>query len=357
VAPSIQDSGSSRTEAPPARPLDGGRLRTVFLDLLGRPPLEAERETWSGRGEHELIEATLGTEEFWSHWYGEQLYYFLLIDSFHPASENARTIVPELAAGQLNVRDALHRIALTPSFDRRNPGADTFVTVVLEQLLGREVQKGRGELEVGKTLYDGGSGRFLGRSGKGQSDVVRIAIEDEDAMGELLARDHERLLRQPAERRDLRRWRKELHRDPWSYQQVVGDWLASASYASRRDRRGTMPNRMFVRALHVDLLDRLPEEDEAQAMRAALDGLADSRPLRSVLVRLLLDSGKAELPTREDLRTGATPWIAGRFERLLGREPSEDELRHFATVFHEQEECRPETIVFALLSSPEYHTY
>ncbi|MCY3001572.1 MAG: hypothetical protein NTV21_07195 [Planctomycetota bacterium] len=37
-----------RTEAAPARPLDDAALRALSFDLLGRPPLEAERTQWLG---------------------------------------------------------------------------------------------------------------------------------------------------------------------------------------------------------------------------------------------------------------------------------------------------------------------
>ena len=51
-----------------------------------------------------------------------------------------------------------------------------------------------------------------------------------------------------------------------------------------------------------------------------------------------------------------TQWVAGTFRRLLGREATKDELRAFVTAFHE-DACRPETILYAILSHAEYQTY
>ena len=344
-----------QTVAKPALPLDARRLRAVYMDLLGRPPLAEERERWSGHGTHELLSALLGSSDAWRQWYEEQLYYFLLIDNFRPESERVAAIPADLAANRIDVREAIHRIALCSSFDARNPGADTFVTVVMEQLDGFEVQKTAHELEIGKRVYDGQEGLFLGRSGKNQADVVRIAIEHERFATTFVEREYRRLLRAEPEKSDLARWSRELRRDPRGYMLLVREWLVSPAYEMRLERRRPQPNRLFVRALFVDLLGRLPSQDEEARMRNALDGLSDPGPLRSVLARLLIDSGAAALPARKEVRE-PEQWVTGLFERLLGRAPAESELSAFVTAFADPA-CQPGTVVYAIVSHPEYHRY
>ena len=95
--PDGQDSQDPRTEARPARALDARLLRTVFLDLVGRPPYPGEREEWRGKGLHELLDEVLGGPEFWRHWFDDQLYYFLLIDNFRPANSAAQEVPAKLA--------------------------------------------------------------------------------------------------------------------------------------------------------------------------------------------------------------------------------------------------------------------
>jgi hypothetical protein len=350
-----EGQGDDRTRGTPSWPLDPGLLRTLYLDLLGRPPLSAERALWAGSRAHEWIEATLGSEESWEAWLSEQLWYFLLVDNFRPANEAVVEIPRKLAEGRLNVREALHRIALSPSFDLRNPGADTFVTVVMEQLGGMTVQKNTSELEIGKVAYDGGQGLFLGERASSQSDVVRIVIESKGAARHFLTREHRRFTRRDPDKRELADMVRDFDKDPRVYIQQVRGWLFSTAYQQRLTEDAPVSNRLFVRSLFVDLFDRLPKPDEAEPLRRALDGLADSRPLRSVLVRILLDSGRAGLPAKQEI-PDATQWIAERFRRLLGREPTQDELAGFARAFQEPD-CRPETILYALLSSTEYHRY
>jgi hypothetical protein len=343
------------TVAQPAHVLDARRLRAVSMDMLGRPPFEGERERWLGRGLNELCDALLEDGELWSHWYEEQLYYFLLIDNFRPKSERVAIIPTQLHQGRIDVRDAIWRISLSPVFDARNPGADTFVTVVMEQLDGMAVQKNARELEIGKAIYDGKPGLFLGSRGENQADVVRIAIESERFATTFLTREYARIVRADAERGALARWTRAFRKDPFVYADLMREWLASPAYAARLLERRVQPNRLFVRSLFVDLLGRLPSIDEETRMRNALDGLSDSGPLRSVLARLLIDSGQGEIPEREEI-SDPTSWVAGLFERLLGRPAEEQELAVFVKSFHDPD-CKPGTVVYAIVSHPEYHSY
>lgn len=354
VVPSValgQDSPRS-DEAPP---IDAGLLRTASLDLLGRPPLQVERERWLGASFSDYLTEVLGGEAFWRSWCEEQLYYFLLIDNFRPADEAVDALVEGLGSGTYSARDALFRTVGSSAFDRRNPGPDTFVSVVMEQLLGRTVQKNPGELEIGKALYDGRPGRFLGETGESQSDVLRIAIQHKDFYRALLSREYERLLHAEPQRRALLGWARRLERNPHAFPALLREWLLSTDYRERLARPRPLSNRTFVRALFVDLAERLPDAAEARRMRNALDGLSDPGPLRSVLARLLLDSGSTTVPAREAIED-PTAWIQELFSRLLGREPSSEELVAFLEVFHDPA-SRPTTLVYAVVSDPGYQQY
>jgi hypothetical protein len=344
-----------RTQASPARALDAATLRSVFCDLLGRPPFADERERWLGQARHTLLDALLGTAPFWSQWLEEQLYYFFLIDNFRPESERVLAIPADLAAGKLDPREATHRIALSPSFDQRNPGADTFVTVVLEQFTGITVQKNVRELEVGKAIYDGAGGTFLGKVGKRQADIVDIALHHKAFAETFIAREYERLLGESAPAKERAEWARRFHQTPRDYVAIVREWLLSEAWERRAARKRPVSNRLFARALYVDLLDRAPDEAEARRLRTALDGMSDAGPLRSVFARVLIDSGMVALPEKKSIRDPRT-WIAQRFEALLGRAPSTQELDTFAVAFAD-EACRPATVLYALVTHAEYQLY
>lgn len=347
--PSSQDDGHL-----PAQPVPG-HLRTVCLDLIGRPPYPAEVEHWAGRTRSDVVREILAGEEFWSHWLDEQLYYFLLIDNFRPETGGVTELPALLAGGEIGVIEALHRICLSSSFDRRNPGPDTFVTVVMEQLLGITVQKNTRELEIGKKMYDGASGKFLGKAGSSQADVVKIAIADERAPGYFLAREYARLVRSEPAAQDLVSWSRQLTAEPGSFSALVATWLDSPVYERRLSQRAPLTNRLFVRALFVDLLGRLPGSEEGQRLRSALDGMADARPLRSLFARLLIDSGKVALPERAQI-SDPQSWISGNLERLLGRPALPTEISEFLAAFRDPA-CRPATVLYAIVSHPAYQTW
>jgi hypothetical protein len=345
----------AQSEAQPARPLTHATLRSAFCDLLGRPPFEAERTAWLGKARHELCDHWIGGEPFWAHWLDEQLYYFFLIDNFRPESERVLAIPRDLAAGALDPRDATQRIALSPSFDQRNPGADTFVTVVMEQFAGITVQKNVRELEIGKAIYDGASGTFLGRSGKRQADIVDIAVHHKAFADTFIAREYRRLLGVDAPPKERADWSRRFHAAPVDYVKIFREWMLSETWEQRARTRLPLANRQFARTLYVDLLDRLPDEDEARRLRSALDGMSDAAPLRSIFARILIDSGAVKLPDKTAI-ADARAWVAGLFQKLLARDATGAELDAFVSAFADPA-CRPQTVLYALVTHPQYQSY
>lgn len=337
-----------------AQPLNGKWLRALFLDLFGRPPLAAERKKWLGKTRDELVEFALGAESSWRHWLDEQLYYFMLIDMFRPVGTTLDELPLALAKRKMTPRDVLHRVAISTSFDQRNPGADTFVTVVMEQLCGLEVQRFQRELEIGKSAYDGNSGVFLGSSASSQSDVVTIAIRHKDAAKHFVAREHERLCRVPIARKMLSKTARLIQKDPAATVDMYTAWFRSEAYAKRVKAGAPVSNYVWVRAVFVDLSDALPEDGDVEALRSALDGLGDPAPLRSAMVRMFLNSDGTRAPRKADIAEPKA-WIDASFERLLGRPAAAAERDAFLEVLASGDDG-PELCLYTLMTSAEYET-
>ena len=342
---------SSSTDAPPAL-LSARWLRALFHDLYGRSPLKKEREFWLGKSLDEFLQPALADEAVWRQWLESQLYYFMLIDRFEPVGTGLDRLPSLLSSRGISPRDALHRIALSTSFELRNPGADTFVTVVMEQFCGIEVQRSQKELELGKAAYDGGTATFLGSKASSQSDVIEIAVRHRRAAQHLVSREFERICHAPCPKKDSKTWAKGVWKKPLSMFELYREWFASDAYAERVARGAPLSNRAWVRSVFVDLGDRVAPDEEVEPLRGALDSLGDPAPLRSLIVRMLLDAEGTKAP-RGPAVGEPDKWVKATFARLLGRPPADDELSEFVAVCSDGSNG-PELVLYALLTSQEY---
>jgi hypothetical protein len=332
---------------------DRGFLRAIHFDLIRRPPTEIELLTCGGDREG-LARRLAGSLEFWQSWYEEELYYFLLLDNFRPATAALAGLPVRLARGSIHVLDAVREIVISQSFNLRNPGPDTFVSVVLEQLLGIRVQDEPETLEAGKKMYDGYESTLFGRNGRSQADLVEIAMAQEAFAPRYLHRFHEGIFGAPMPAEEGARWVARLRADPGELPAILAEWVSSPAYGEALASRRPKTDRMFVQGLFVDLLGRPPTVREFRNMRNALEALSDPRPVRSVLARVIVDSGQVPLPRKDAVDPES--WIASQFLRFLGRAPAQPELETYLEAWRE-ESCTPATVLVALVTSDEYQTY
>lgn len=329
-------------------------VRALYLDLWGRVPTAAELMMAAGLDRAGLARRLIGSLEFYENLYELELYYFLLLDNFRPKTPQLDAIPARLLNGQLTVKDAIQEIAISQYFNARNPGNDTFVSVVLEQLLGVVVQDEPKLLEAGKSMYDGHQAQFLGRQGDSQSDVVYAVLGDERFLPYLLRRHYERVLMAPPLPADLQRWATMLASDGSAYETIVREWIASPAYDQALATRRAKTDHMWIRSLFLDLLDRKPTFDEYRNFRNAVQALSDSAPLRAVLAQVILDSGQVPLPDKAAIQPAA--FVQDLYLRLLGRMPTAAERDGLVKALAESA-CTPAMVVAAIVSSAEYQGY
>jgi len=334
-------------------PADRRFLRAATIDLAGRTPLPDEWKAAQGLARGDWLRATAGGLAAAESFYEEELFYFLLIDNFRPSTD-AFVAVPELLAKRgLSLRELMRQLVSSQFFNARNPGNDTFVTVVLEQLLGITVQKEQATLEAGKRMYDGYPTSFLGKQGASQADLVRIAVEHESFEPFFLERRFVALFDAQPPKKRLATDAARLRADPLCWPDLVVAWLGSAAYEERLAKPRAKSDRVFVRSLYADLLGRQPDYQEFRRCRNALLALSDSRPLRSVLIKLMLDSGTADAALAA---TGDPATIVEeRFLQFLARPPSEAERAAFVAELGRG--AGQKLLLRALLTHSEYQGY
>jgi hypothetical protein len=332
-------------------------IRRRYLDLLGRGPSEAELLAAAKAGDETSVDALLASEEFWRHWYEDELFYFLLIDQFRPTSEPLVSLPARLASGEADPRTALDSIVISQYFSARNPGNDTFVTVVMEQVLGLKVQDKANvaALEAGKKLYDGAPGTFLGEKGASQADVVRISFGRKEFADRYVERLYRRIAGAELDPAARDRAAARFREDPRAVKALVREWVLAPSY---RDRTTPRPktDMQWIQTVYVDLLGARPSYRELRDTRNALLALADSAPIRLVLGRVIVDSKKADRAS--DTRGDGERWVKERFLLLLGRPANIEELAAYTSTLKELgPKDGPRVVLRAILSSKEYQRY
>ncbi|HZM00097.1 MAG TPA: hypothetical protein VFD43_07595, partial [Planctomycetota bacterium] len=256
---------------------DRRHLRALYLDLVGRTPTpdEIEAADPEGAAPETLVRHLLGQREFWEHWYEDELFYFLLVDNARPDDVAGPAGIPwRLSAGQLDLPGAVTEIVSGAAFNRANPGPDTFVSVVLEQLLGVDVQRQPALLEAGKKMYDGKPATLYGEDGDSQADVVRIAARQPAFLRQIVERQHRRLVGGEATPRELEGWAAGLRERPGDFTALVRDWVLSPAYAERLGTLRRKTDTQFLRGLYVDLTGEPPEPADLRRLRAALGTVA-----------------------------------------------------------------------------------
>jgi hypothetical protein len=345
--------------APETRPAPDAAARrwarALWFDLRGRGPTAAELRASLALEPAALVDRFLADPATWEAWLDRELYYFLLIDRFRPVSERVVALPPRLASGEANAKDALREIVVSAEFNARNPGNDTFVSVVLEQLLGTVVQKEKRVLEAGKKMYDGYATRLFGELGRNQSDVVRIVLAQRECADLFVARQRRRVFGREAAREEVDRDGARLHADPAAFPGLLREWVLSDAYRARTAIPRPKDDTTFLRTLFSDLLGREPTFEEFRNSRNAFLALSDPAPIRNVIAQLLLDSGRAEVPRKEDLGKPGD-WVREQFLRLLGRPATDRETEAFVAALGEYG-CEPSTLLLAIVTSPEYQYY
>ncbi|MFO1052786.1 MAG: hypothetical protein U1F36_11280 [Planctomycetota bacterium] len=335
---------------------DAVYLRRLHHDVVNRPPSPAELGALQGMPLDRVSKQVWRRREAMEEWLEEELYFYLLIDRFRPRTPAIEDLPDRLARGRASARDATAEILLSTGFSLRNPGNDTFVTVVLEQCLGMKVQerKGAAELEAGKQMYDGRTAKLCGQEGSSQSDIVRIALGQDAFRARLLDRHHQRFFGRPMKSRGdkfVADTVAALRGDEAGFFATLAEWTASDEYLEATRTRKARTQRQLVRALYFDVLERAPDYEEMRNMRNALQSMADPTPLRAVLAKLLLDAKAAKLPGLE--RGKEAEYVRQCFLRYLGREPTQGEASRYTETLRDPE-ADPKLVPRALLGSVEY---
>ena len=325
--------------------------RSVYADVLGRPPTPPEAIAAAGRAAPELGGVLLSTLEAGRAWTEDACVRLGLVGDFEPDGEAAGALPARLAAGDVSPAAAEAALLLDPAFLRAHATpealADALETLVLGRALSPEERAATLAAAGGRPARAFGTERL-----DSAESVVRAAAGTEEARVAALRRAVLRFVGEAAARA------VPSTRAGESFRSLALSLLASPEYSAAAIAGGAGGKRRgdaaaFARAAFADLLGRRPTPVELAAVVRALGVIPGSAP-RAAVVAVLLDSGEVALPLVVAI-PDRDAWVTDRFLRLLGRRPAPEEARaHRAAL--EDPDGGPALVVRALLSSPEYAT-
>lgn len=328
-------------------------VKEVFLDLFQRSPSQAELLYAAGLDRKQLIDFMFNSYEYHDRWYTDQLYYLFLLRRFDPRAPWMLQLPSHLHNGRMTQLDTIKALATCQFYHFRNLGPDNYVNVTFEQLLGRLPEKE--ELETGKRMYDGNVQTLFGIEGTSQYEVADILMTQSDAYRHYIQRMYKRYFTDEIESEALDRWVKRCVENPRELIEIQKAWLVSAKYQNGISRLRPKSDIQFIRTLYMDLLGREPTQEEFDFVQNAIQAFADPIPLRSVIVKIILDSGAVSFPDKSDLQNSEV-WVIDLYLRFLSRQPAGTEIRACLDALA-RPDCNTKTVVQAILSSLEYQYY
>ena len=303
------------------------RVRSVYGDVLGRPPTPPEALLHAKRPAREVATILLSTLEAGRAWVEDAAYRLGLVGDAEPLSPAVQELPFRLAAGELTPAAAEAALALDPAFLRAHPPGDALARAVATRLFERAV--GPDDLHVGRdptALAGLLSGQAFATVAARRFARRFLAEADAAALPEARSGDDTVTLAKA--------------------------WVGSEAWAGAREARRPATDLGFVRAAFADLLGRRPTAGEAAALARASAVLPGRGAGRAAVVAVLLDSGEVPLPLLVDLPQ-PDAWLADRFLRTLGRAPTADEAKVYRAALLDPA-GGPRLVLRALLTSAEY---
>ena len=333
-----------------ADPEDLFRLRRLYFDLLGRPPLAAEALGEIRRDPADVVETLLQKSESGIAWYEELCAWYGLLGEFRPTSDEARALALRIPSEMPAPHEVEAVLVRDPAFLRRHGSPRALARVLAERMYERRMD----DADVGAMLaLTRGEALAEGERWPAAKDVPELlegVLASRKFRDAAMLRRIGRFLSRGEARRILFRAHQAVEAGGTAWRKFQQGIFDSRAW---RQRRGLdlKDDLTFIRSLFVDLLERRPSEREIAGMLHALSQMPQGLAPRAVLAKVMVDSGEALFPLATDIRDGPR-WLRDQFLRLLGRPPTASEFKQYAAAFTET--TSPEIVILGILTTPEY---
>lgn len=123
------------------------------------------------------------------------------------------------------------------------------------------------------------------------------------------------------------------------------------------DKKNPKSDLEFISLAYSDLFGKTIPENSLQSMVLAYNAMGDKALIADLIIRNMLNSPEADVPTNQEMRADVEGFIVATFKKFYVREPGEYELWYFRSLIDGDSQITPEIIYYAFLTSDEYRFY
>ncbi|MCB0839602.1 MAG: hypothetical protein KDD99_23190 [Bacteroidetes bacterium] len=123
------------------------------------------------------------------------------------------------------------------------------------------------------------------------------------------------------------------------------------------DKNSPKTDLEFISLAYSDLFGKTISNDDLNRMVLSYNALGDKSIIADLLIRNMLNSPQADVPSAQEMRNDIEGFITDTFKKFYVREPGEYELWYFRSLIESDPDITPELIYYAFLTSDEYRFY
>ena len=329
-------------------PADALRLRRVWLLHLDRPPLPPEAAADLALPAEAVPRSLFGTTGFWRAWFLNEALDLVGPDGLAELEDLADAQAEALAGAEIDFRDALLALLLSPAFAAEHPGSRA-PAAVLEGLLEVPPEKDARLTADALAMWSGKRVAVFGDRGSGPEDLIRIVMRQPRFYQRALRRAVQRILGRDPGLDAINSRVFDLVADPAAYARNLEAWMREALAADAGTRSPS--DIQLVNALYVDALGRVPTVEERVEALRILTGLGDRDLARAILASLLT----REAPPSAPVGAQAALWIGATYRRVLARLPTPAELEAASAILASGDDGA-RSVLRTLLADPGHGT-
>lgn len=113
----------------------------------------------------------------------------------------------------------------------------------------------------------------------------------------------------------------------------------------------------FISIAYADVIEQNITQDVLIALSVPYSGFGDLKYIEDLIIRNLLNSPSAQLPTEAQMRADVNAFVLATYQRFFNRNPNEFEAWYLTNFINDNADITPELVYYSIMTSDEYRYY